>query len=579
MTTKPELYKQAKDLGITDFGMPYNKLTKDILLTIIEHATSVIVVEPTIEATPMIVEETIQGESIPESSSVIVIEPTNEVTLVIVDEELPELTTEEIKALRKKNKEEAAQRHKEAKAKAVQKLKDQIANRQLKKELKEAKEAEIAAHKETVKDLKELDEKLEEEELQIANRTSLELPEDVVEACPKGGKFRIQNQRFFLTYKTHIPKESIVEFFQEKNAKETNVAHEVASSETDYEHSHVFVDFGKSYQSRNARVFDFNGIHPNIKLIKTAKHLERIWAYLCKEDHDNDHLLARITTQTLVDVVWSKETVNDVLRMAKKPNDVSGLVALWGFKKHEKKRSLELKHQWQFDLEAKLLEPITNDNDYRKIIWYLDVVGNTGKTLFSSYMKQKHGAAGWSSFGGNKNAGHLVKGSLDAGWNGKIAIIDLSREVDKYDQHIYGPLENIRNGEITNTKYMTCDLSWDSGHIVCFANWLPDFSEMSLDRWDLRELTKNGHDVIATSIPTHKALEMSRLYHIRASIARTVTQGLKNRDISDIDALEDVIQRLNEHHALLKAQERVKKSQPVPPQTQPIKTFEEVFEL
>lgn len=218
-----------------------------------------------------------------------------------------------------------------------------------------------------------------------------------------------------------------------------------------------------------------------------------------------------------------------------------------------------MKHPWHFELEAKLLEPIVNDDDYRKIIWYLDEVGNTGKTLFSSYMKQKHGAVGFSSFGGSTNAGHLIKGSLDAGWDGKIIIIDLSRTI--CDTRIYGPLENIRNGEITNTKFSTCDLSWDSGHVVCFANWLPDFSVMSQDRWDIRRLARHGDSIITTSIPTEEAREMSKLMHVRAGIASIVTEGLKNRNISDIEAIDDTIDRLIKHRDLLETLKRSKELQ------------------
>lgn len=254
-STKPTLYQQAKDLGVTEFGKPYNRLTKEDLLRIINEATPV----PTIEVPSLVIsEESISGESIP----VEIVEPTIEVPSL---ESSPVPTPEPTP--------------------------------QLPKEI---------------------------------------ILEGVSELNEKNG-FRLQNQRYLLTYKTHLSKVDIVAFFGEKNAKETIAAHEVASSETNYEHTHVYVDFGKSYQSKNARIFDINLIHPNIKVIKTAKHLENIWSYLCKEDHENDYLLSRLTTKTLVDRVWEKESINDVLKMATRPNDVSGLVALYGFKKHQKK--------------------------------------------------------------------------------------------------------------------------------------------------------------------------------------------------------------------------------------------------
>ena len=91
-----------------------------------------------------------------------------------------------------------------------------------------------------------------------------ELLEDAKEAEAPGKPFRVQNQRFFLTYKTHLNKELVASFFGEKNVKECICAHERADESSPYEHTHVYVDFGRNYQSTNARIFDFQSIHPNL---------------------------------------------------------------------------------------------------------------------------------------------------------------------------------------------------------------------------------------------------------------------------------------------------------------------------
>lgn len=309
-----------------------------------------------------------------------------------------------------------------------------------------------------------------------------ELLADAKEIEVEGKPFRLQNQRFFLTYKTHIDKEQLASFFAEKNVKECICAHENADESSPYEHTHVYVDFGRNYQSTNARVFDFQKIHPNIKAIKSSKHLENIWAYLCKEDTANEYLLERITKKTLYDKVSACKNIHEVMRLARTPNEASGLATMYALREKETFEPKPLEHIWQ----KELLEELATTPNERKIVWYYDNVGNTGKSTFARYVQAKGLATVMSQLGGDRDSGQLIETARDSGWDGRAIIIDLPRQGEH--RSIYSPLESIKNGLVTNVKYKGGTTTYPSPHLVVMANFLPRIHEMSLDRWDIREL-------------------------------------------------------------------------------------------
>lgn len=360
-----------------------------------------------------------------------------------------------------------------------------------------------------------------------------ELLSDAKDAEIAGKSFRLANQRFFLTYKTHLVKEDVASFFGEKNVKECICAHERADESSPYEHTHVYVDFGRNYQSTNARVFDFAGIHPNIKVIRSAKHLENIWAYLCKEDKSNEHLLSRITKKTLFDTVAACKSVQDVMRMATRPNDAMGLCALYALRDREQVEIKPLSQEWQLELATELEGKPHN----RKIIWYYDAVGGTGKTEFSVYMQASKLATVMSQLGGDRDSGQLIETARDNGWDGKVIIIDIPRQGEH--RSIYSPLEAIKNGLVTNVKYRGGTTTYPCPHLVVMANFLPRIHEMSLDRWDVRELltevvddVRRVHARPMTLDEIHRrALEQTSVAELRDELLKRASGCATKRDM------------------------------------------------
>jgi len=308
---------------------------------------------------------------------------------------------------------------------------------------------------------------------------------------PKG-KFRVCNEKFLLTYKTHLDKTEVLNFFKtlkkSVDLDEVIVAHEVASSKTNYEHSHVFVSFKAAFTSVSQRIFDIDGIHPNIKVITSKKHLQHIWRYLCKEDHSNDHLLSRITQETIFDMICNQKTANDALRLAKNPSEASGILLMYRLREKEAIPYEQPKHTWQKQLAEEIIDRPASK---RSIIWVCGKSGNEGKTTFADFMELGHQAYNMNSFAGDANVGMNLQSARDNGWNARYLIVDLTRQCEEY-KSIYSALEKAKNGKFTCTKYGGGDLRFKQPTIVCFANYWPNIHAMSKDRWDLREIVPQG---------------------------------------------------------------------------------------
>ena len=137
------------------------------------------------------------------------------------------------------------------------------------------------------------------------------------------------------------------------------------------------------------------------------------------------------------------------------------------------------KSKMELDLlpwQNKLVEELLDEPDDRKIIWYNDAIGNTGKSTLARYLVRNHDAIILA--GSRKDALHGYD-------NQRIVIFDFSRTSE--GKISYDAIEQIKNGTFFTTKYHSRMVSRPhNAHVVIFANWLPDLEALSHDRWDIR---------------------------------------------------------------------------------------------
>lgn len=317
--------------------------------------------------------------------------------------------------------------------------------------------------------------------------------EGVITDPEEKGKFFCKNRYFIVTYAGHCPKNLFVKFFSDMGAKLVRVAHEQGNGRTIgrevlyYDHSHVFVDFGRHKTISKATAFDFEQnetlgygkAHPNIGPIRFQKHLNRVYRYMAKEDHENDDLLRLISNEFHVDDVWACSTVQEAMRNCNKASEINAVIQAFAYKPANEPEMREFDHPWQQVWHDRVLGKGT----HRKIDWIWDSQGGFGKTTWAIEMFKRYPKDVYmlTQFGGAEKAATIIHNALQSGWSGRVMIIDLPRKAELHS--IYEPLESIRNGVVTATRYQGRTLCFDISWVIVLTNFAPDRSAMSQDRW------------------------------------------------------------------------------------------------
>lgn len=130
-----------------------------------------------------------------------------------------------------------------------------------------------------------------------------------------------------------------------------------------------------------------------------------------------------------------------------------------------------------YDWQKELTDLCLSKPDHRTIHWYYCINGNSGKSGWCKYMCFHHNAVLIS--GGKKADVH------NRVYNSKhkdIFIMDVPRSSKSVS---YNAIEDIKNGNVVNDKYETGSVMFSPPHIVILANFYPDLSLVSSDRWHI----------------------------------------------------------------------------------------------
>lgn len=136
------------------------------------------------------------------------------------------------------------------------------------------------------------------------------------------------------------------------------------------------------------------------------------------------------------------------------------------------------------DWQKKIIELVNTPADPRKIHWFVDTLGNTGKTTlarhlaitFPNKMLYLSGKCadikyGVSEFLKNK------KNDL------KFVIFDMARTIES--KISYQAIEEIKNGIFYSSKYDSGMVVFNRPVIIVLSNFNPKLDALSLDRWDV----------------------------------------------------------------------------------------------
>lgn len=143
-------------------------------------------------------------------------------------------------------------------------------------------------------------------------------------------------------------------------------------------------------------------------------------------------------------------------------------------------------YRWENDLVAEL----GGDADERKVIWYVDPIGGAGKTTFLKYLYFRYGQELLIAGGKRSDICYMALQAVKS-CTPRICVANLTRAEKEYVS--YSGLESLKDGVIVSTKYESKTIVLTRCvHVVVFANYEPDVSKLSADRWSIRRLGRHA---------------------------------------------------------------------------------------
>jgi len=124
----------------------------------------------------------------------------------------------------------------------------------------------------------------------------------------------------------------------------------------------------------------------------------------------------------------------------------------------------------------------------RKIHWIWETEGNVGKSWMANYLGAMHGATILTS--GKK----VDMAYIYAQKPTKIVLFDLARTNEATDERkhyldgVYSLAEDLKNGRVVSTKYESKTVFFRPPHVIFFANFEPDYTKWSGDRYFVTRL-------------------------------------------------------------------------------------------
>lgn len=138
-------------------------------------------------------------------------------------------------------------------------------------------------------------------------------------------------------------------------------------------------------------------------------------------------------------------------------------------------------YEWQLEIEKIVL----GKRDKRKIYWYWDEEGNSGKSALVKYLCVKYNAMISAGRASDMKYGIIKYHEKHHDWP-MIILIDIPRSYIGYIN--WTGIEEIKNGCFASTKYESDMVIMNSPHIICFANSEPDETKLSSDRWVIKKI-------------------------------------------------------------------------------------------
>lgn len=146
-----------------------------------------------------------------------------------------------------------------------------------------------------------------------------------------------------------------------------------------------------------------------------------------------------------------------------------------------------LENKELFEWQKEIKNMIEKEPDDRKIHWFYDTNGGAGKTSLAKHLCIKYEKNILYTGGKSNDIKYGVKTFIENKENDlKMAIFDITRTQENFIS--YTAIEEIKNGIFYNTKYESGMCIFNTPHVIIFANFKPDETKLSKDRWIINNI-------------------------------------------------------------------------------------------
>jgi len=127
-----------------------------------------------------------------------------------------------------------------------------------------------------------------------------------------------------------------------------------------------------------------------------------------------------------------------------------------------------------------IVSELTQEYDGRTVVWVADSLGGAGKTGLCRHLLLTRTDVQYVTGGKGADIAYVVSEKC------RVLLLDLPRQAE--GKISYAIIEQAANGMIFSPKYESRLKIMLPIRVYIFANWLPDLSQLSADRWDVRSL-------------------------------------------------------------------------------------------
>lgn len=143
-------------------------------------------------------------------------------------------------------------------------------------------------------------------------------------------------------------------------------------------------------------------------------------------------------------------------------------------------------NNWQQELFTILTTEVVHA---RKIFWYYDFKGNTGKSTFAKYFFNNYSNVMYCSASKGNDIKYSIMNRHKEGKKNDFIFFDFTRSTENYIS--YQVIEEVKNGIVFSGKYESETITFKTPQVIIFANFYPDTKKLSQDRWIIKRLDED----------------------------------------------------------------------------------------